>query len=199
MVRGWNLKGLVWAGKGVGLEVDRRQHVCWIFKQAPSFRNEIGGAAYLCYTLTWVPRRCTHCGPKHDAGGRFFYLASGYLSFMSVGCDYVSELQPPTGLLFIPRWYMSMESHGGMILTGEKWRTRRKTCPSTTLSTTNPTWTDPGGNPGLYCERLATSHLSYGTALEVSYISRKLRYNAGINVTYLFVYRLWNLVSWNYT
>jgi hypothetical protein len=24
--------------------------------------------------------------------------------------------------------------------------TRRKTCPSATLSTTNPTWTDPGSN-----------------------------------------------------
>ena len=27
--------------------------------------------------------------------------------------------------------------------------TRRKTCPSATLSTTNPTWTDPGSNPCL--------------------------------------------------
>jgi hypothetical protein len=27
--------------------------------------------------------------------------------------------------------------------------TRRKTCTSATLSTTNPTWTDPGSNPGL--------------------------------------------------
>jgi hypothetical protein len=24
-----------------------------------------------------------------------------------------------------------------------------KTCPTATLSTTNPTWTDPGSNPGL--------------------------------------------------
>jgi hypothetical protein len=38
---------------------------------------------------------------------------------MSMLWDYVSELRPPSGLLFIPRWYMSMESHGGMILTGE--------------------------------------------------------------------------------
>jgi hypothetical protein len=29
---------------------------------------------------------------------------------------------------------------------------RRKTCPSATLSTTNPTWTDPGSNPGLRSE-----------------------------------------------
>jgi hypothetical protein len=39
-----------------------------------------------------------------------------------------------------------------------------KTCPSATLSTTNPTWTDPGSNPGLRGERLATNRLSYGTA-----------------------------------
>jgi hypothetical protein len=34
-----------------------------------------------------------------------------------------------------------------MKLTGEKWSTRRETCPSATLSTTNPTWTDPRSNP----------------------------------------------------
>jgi hypothetical protein len=36
-----------------------------------------------------------------------------------------------------------------MKLTGENRSTRRKTCPSATLSTTNPTWTDPGSNLGL--------------------------------------------------
>jgi hypothetical protein len=29
------------------------------------------------------------------------------IMIMSMGWDYVSELRPPTGLLFIPRWYMS--------------------------------------------------------------------------------------------
>jgi hypothetical protein len=38
---------------------------------------------------------------------------------MSMWSDYVSELQLSTGLLFIPRWYMSMENHGGMLSTGE--------------------------------------------------------------------------------
>jgi hypothetical protein len=32
---------------------------------------------------------------------------------------------------------MSMESHGGVILTGWNWRIRRQTCPSVTSSTTN--------------------------------------------------------------
>jgi hypothetical protein len=42
--------------------------------------------------------------------------------------------------------------------------TRRITCPSATLSTTNPTWTDPGSNPGHRSERPATNLLSHGTA-----------------------------------
>ena len=39
-----------------------------------------------------------------------------------------------------------------------------KTCPSATLSTTNPTWTDPGSNPGPRGERPATNRLNHGTA-----------------------------------
>jgi hypothetical protein len=41
---------------------------------------------------------------------------------------------------------------------------RRKTCPSATLSTTSPTWTDPRSNPGLRSERQAINRLSHGTA-----------------------------------
>jgi hypothetical protein len=59
---------------------------------------------------------------------------------------------------------MSSESDGGMTLTGENRRPRRKTCPSATLSTTNPTWIDSGANPGLRGERPATNRLSHGTA-----------------------------------
>jgi hypothetical protein len=51
-----------------------------------------------------------------------------------------------------------------MKLTGEIRSTRGKTCPSDTLSTTNPTWTDPGSNPRLCGERPVTNRLSYGTA-----------------------------------
>jgi hypothetical protein len=36
--------------------------------------------------------------------------------------------------------------------------------PSATLSTTNPTWIDPGANPSLRGERPATNRLSHGTA-----------------------------------
>jgi hypothetical protein len=32
-----------------------------------------------------------------------------------IGWDYVSELRPPTGILFIRRWYTTMENHGGIM------------------------------------------------------------------------------------
>jgi hypothetical protein len=54
-----------------------------------------------------------------------------------------------------------------MKLTGENRSTRGKTCPSATLSITNPTWTYPGSNPGLRGERPVTNRLSHGTALEI--------------------------------
>jgi hypothetical protein len=46
-----------------------------------------------------------------------------------------------------------------MILTGEYRRTQRKSCPSTTLSTINPTWTALGVNLGVHDERPLTNHL----------------------------------------
>jgi hypothetical protein len=51
-----------------------------------------------------------------------------------------------------------------MKLTGENRSIRGKTCPSATLSTTNPTWTDPASNPGLRGGRPAANRLSHGTA-----------------------------------
>ena len=51
-----------------------------------------------------------------------------------------------------------------MKLTGENRSIRRKTYPSATLSTINPTRTDPGSNPGLRGGRPATNRLSHGTA-----------------------------------
>jgi hypothetical protein len=51
-----------------------------------------------------------------------------------------------------------------MKLTGENGSTWGKTCHSATLSTTNPTWTGPGSNPGLRGERQAINRLSHGTA-----------------------------------
>jgi hypothetical protein len=68
-----------------------------------------------------------------------------------------------------PRWYEFGERRWNYILTGENRRTRRKICPSANLSTTNPTWIDPGANPGLRGARPATNDLSHGTVLRSYY------------------------------
>jgi hypothetical protein len=52
-----------------------------------------------------------------------------------------------------------------MKLTGENRSTRGNTSPSVTLSTTNPTWTDPGSNPGLRGGRPASNRLSHRTPM----------------------------------
>jgi hypothetical protein len=50
-----------------------------------------------------------------------------------------------------------------MKFTGEDRSTRGKTCPNATLSTTNPTRSDPGSKPGLRGERQTTNRLSHDT------------------------------------
>jgi hypothetical protein len=47
-----------------------------------------------------------------------------------------------------------------------------KTCPSATLSTTNPSWPDLGSNSGRRSWKPATNRLSYGTAYSLSYWER---------------------------
>jgi hypothetical protein len=51
-----------------------------------------------------------------------------------------------------------------MMLTGETRNTRRKPCPSATLSTTNLTCTDLGLNLSLRSESLVNIRLCHGTA-----------------------------------
>jgi hypothetical protein len=42
-----------------------------------------------------------------------------------------------------------------------------KTCPDATLSTTNPTWPDPGLNPGRRGGKPTTNRFSYGAAFKL--------------------------------
>jgi hypothetical protein len=74
------------------------------------------------------------------------------------------------GPIVHPPDHMSMENHGGMKLTRENWRTRRKTCRNAILSTINHTWTEPRANPGLRGERPANKGLSNGTAYYWAYM-----------------------------
>jgi hypothetical protein len=53
---------------------------------------------------------------KITRGFRYTYLTT---MIMSTGWYYVSELLALTGLLFIPMWYMSMDNHGGMMMSTE--------------------------------------------------------------------------------
>jgi hypothetical protein len=47
-----------------------------------------------------------------------------------------------------------------------------KTYPNATLSTTNPTWLDPGSNPGRRGGKPVTNRLSYGAALFIFRLSK---------------------------
>jgi hypothetical protein len=60
-----------------------------------------------------------------------------------------------------------------MKLTGKNRSTWRETCPSATLSTTNPTGTDPGSNLGLRSEMPATNCLSHGTVRPILFVRHK--------------------------
>jgi hypothetical protein len=58
------------------------------------------------------------------------------------------------------RWYIHMEPDR-MTVNSESRRTRRKTCPSATLSTADLTWSNPVANPGFRGNRPATNHLNH--------------------------------------
>jgi hypothetical protein len=66
-------------------------------------------------------------------------------------------------IIFVP--FQVMEHQWNLIDRGKP-KYSGKTCPSATLSTTNPTWTDPGSNLGLCSGKLADNHLRHGTALD---------------------------------
>jgi hypothetical protein len=72
-----------------------------------------------------------------------------------------------------------------MKLTGEDPNTGRKTYPSATLSTTNPTLTDPRSNPCLRCEGPAANRLSHGMALYQNYTKEKTVYEYVFAILYL--------------
>jgi hypothetical protein len=57
-----------------------------------------------------------------------------------------------------------------------------KTCLSATLSTTNPTWLDPGLNPGCRGGKPATNRLSYGAAKYVRYITFCVKIHCGCSI-----------------
>jgi hypothetical protein len=67
---------------------------------------------------------------------------------------------------------MSVEQSEEWELAGEIEVLGEKTCPSATLSTTNPTSPDLGSNPGRRGGKPATNRMSYGAAF-IDVTSRK--------------------------
>jgi hypothetical protein len=89
----------------------------------------------------------------------------------SMGWDCVFELQLLTGMLFIIQVIYEYEP-GGMILAGET-EEKKKMCTGATLSTTDPTRTNPGANQCLRNERPVTNRISHDTANHnVSYTNK---------------------------
>jgi hypothetical protein len=56
------------------------------------------------------------------------------------------------------------EAISGMNEWQRKPKYSEEICPSAAVSTTDPTWLEPGSNPGRRCGKPATDRLSYGTA-----------------------------------
>jgi hypothetical protein len=75
-----------------------------------------------------------------------------------------SAPRPFTVLLCLPRVIVRIENYSVEWRLAGKPKYSEKTCPSATLSTTHPTWPDPGSNPGRRGGKPATNLLSYGTA-----------------------------------
>jgi hypothetical protein len=83
---------------------------------------------------------------------------------MPMRWDYVSELRPPTGLLFIPQMIYECGEPRWIDIDRGKPKNLQKICPNATLSTINLTWADMGSNPDLRSDMPETNRLVYGTA-----------------------------------
>jgi hypothetical protein len=122
-----------------------------------------------CVKFTWIEQK----EPGKRFTGHYTVVGSSCGTLFGGGgvkgpAGNATDAPQPWGLLYNPVMKVilfSVPSNGVPVeLTGENRSTWRKTCPSATLSTTNPTWTDPRWNRGLRGESPATNRLSHGTA-----------------------------------
>jgi hypothetical protein len=88
----------------------------------------------------------------------FFFIASG-VGLSPLYCDHFWPIVPAPD----DRWGWLWSNWWNKDWQGKP-KYSEKTCPSVTLSTTNPTWLDPGSNPGCRGGKPATNRLSYGVA-----------------------------------
>jgi hypothetical protein len=96
-----------------------------------------------------------------NAGERLVLVSWGGMRLSPLGTS--ANIWPTVPALDDRWWVWSSRCN-------ENWQGKpkysEKTCLSTILSTTNPTWPDLGLNPGRRGGKPATNHLSYGTTLE---------------------------------
>jgi hypothetical protein len=112
----------------------------------------------------WIPTEDKSLNNTADKRhSRYMSLESGtnlFMSFMSMGWDDVSELQPTTGLFFNLLMIYEYDEPWWNDTDREKSKNSEKNLSNDTLCT-KPTWTDPGGG-GKIClrsERLETNRL----------------------------------------
>jgi hypothetical protein len=119
----------------------------------------------------------------------FFYSHSGGWSPNRVH----SSRRPLTGRLYLPGWLWWWR-----IWWNEDWQGKpkysEKTCPSATWSTTNPTWPDPGSNPGRRGGKPATNRLSYDTAMSHMFVWLRIRIIESLSMNWILSFKfMWNM------
>jgi hypothetical protein len=112
--------------------------------------------SHCCYSLEFTLQYFKHISFSHSGGVE-------------------SKLGPldtsaTSGLRTCPGWLWGWRTWWNKDWQGKP-KHSEKTCPRATLSTTNPTWPDPGANPDRCGGIPATNRLSYGAAKHFRYIT----------------------------
>jgi hypothetical protein len=135
------------------------------------FRSTIRSGIYICIYrpisgITLISRAMWRVTSFPRIGSEsFFRWRWGGSSAQAWMPTYVSILRIPQ-MIWVGRATVEWYWQGKTEELGEE------PVPSTTLSTTNPIWIDPGANPGLRGERPVTNDLSHGTAICVLFCFR---------------------------
>jgi hypothetical protein len=109
---------------------------------------------------------CCHIDarPEFDLQILLLLLLVGW-NWVSWYCGHYWPIIPPPD----DRWWWLWRNWWNEDCQGKP-KYSEKTCPSATLSTTNPTWLDPDSNPCRRGGKLATNGLSYGAALSICFL-----------------------------
>jgi hypothetical protein len=129
-------------------------------------KTTLGKMYCLTSNLSWhdvnlkTSKSYVDCKPTDSNESRTFFVC-----FLRCGWAWVHLLRRPRiGLLYQPQTIDDEWSSRWNENWWGKPKYSEKTYPSATLSTTNPTWLDPGSKPGRCNGKLATNRLSYGAA-----------------------------------